>query len=435
MADEDSKNDLIEAQFQDAEAILEATSTPAEYATALAEFRRLGEQGHVGACTNAGYMYANGIGTETDYAEARQWLSRGAEQGDAAAINNLAVMLHHGMGCKADPVGAYALFETAAIKGDMRAQLTLGDGYESGEVLPQDLRQAEHWYRAAAQQGHPYAMFLLGRLLLTCEQGIDLDLDALEEGAKWLEAAAETGDPEYQYHAGLYFETVPELRSAGPSPKEWFEKAAAQGHALAKAKLSSYEETDDSRFALLLNQPIVQEIQHGPPWKVGTKHVSIVVTAEPSRDLVTIRFGAPVTEFEETQYALSDAPGPLSCVEQGFKKIADSRGLDPDSDGPRCREGDQVTIEYRKDEGSGSSIAGVYRLTYEFSASSESGYPWRMAGELTDYHYRDEPTVWEALTAAKIRTIQRFALDSASEASYCEQVQSDVNTLLPKDLR
>src|SRR5258708_32003376 len=51
----------------------------------------------------------------------------------------------------------------SARKGDAEAQFELAKNYETGRIgLPKDLSEAEHWYRAAAVQGDPYAQASLG---------------------------------------------------------------------------------------------------------------------------------------------------------------------------------------------------------------------------------------------------------------------------------
>jgi TPR repeat protein len=46
----------------------------------------------------------------------------------------------------------------SAVKGDAEAQFELGKNYETGRIgLPKDLAQAQRWYRAAADQGDPFA--------------------------------------------------------------------------------------------------------------------------------------------------------------------------------------------------------------------------------------------------------------------------------------
>jgi hypothetical protein len=50
-----------------------------------------------------------------------------------------------------------------AQQGDAEAQFDLAKNYETGRIgLPRDFAQAEHWYRAAAAQGEPFAQASLG---------------------------------------------------------------------------------------------------------------------------------------------------------------------------------------------------------------------------------------------------------------------------------
>jgi hypothetical protein len=64
----------------------------------------------------------------------------------------------------------------SAQKGDPDAQFELGKNYETGRIgLPKDLNQAQHWYRAAADQGDPYALASLA-ILYNFGKGVARDL-------------------------------------------------------------------------------------------------------------------------------------------------------------------------------------------------------------------------------------------------------------------
>lgn len=237
----DDAVDCLQAEFEAAEEALQAATSFDDHSILVPRFRALADRGHLGACTNLGYMLANGLGTETDYAEARRWLLLAANGGNAAAIHNLGVMLHNGMGVQADPAKAIEYCQAAAEKGHAGAQLTLGDAYETGELLGRDLSQAAVWFRAAAEQGEANAMFRLGRLLIAGGDGVDADF---EEGFGWIKAAADTGDAEYQYHVGLFLEHNLWVPRSG-TPREWYQKAADQGHEKATMRLARlYEGTD-----------------------------------------------------------------------------------------------------------------------------------------------------------------------------------------------
>ena len=89
-----------------------------DYATALALFRSLAEQGYAGAQFQLGFMYRNGWGARKDYAEALKWLRRAAAQGNQYAQSNLCFMYRDGEGVQKDYVQAYMWFNLAAAASD-----------------------------------------------------------------------------------------------------------------------------------------------------------------------------------------------------------------------------------------------------------------------------------------------------------------------------
>jgi TPR repeat protein len=85
-----------------------------DYATALALFRSMAEQGHAGAQFQLGFIYRNGWGAPQDYAEALKWFRRAAAQGYRAAQTHLGVMYREGEGVQKDYVQAHMWFNLAA---------------------------------------------------------------------------------------------------------------------------------------------------------------------------------------------------------------------------------------------------------------------------------------------------------------------------------
>ncbi len=124
-----------------------------DFATALAEFRRLAEDGNFVAQYNLGVMYANGRGVPRDLEKAATWFQRSAEGGDA------------------------------------RAQFNLGNLYARGEGMPRNLSRAAEWYAKAAEQNLPDAQYSLGRLYYM-GAGVKPDL---VEAYVWMSLAADQG--------------------------------------------------------------------------------------------------------------------------------------------------------------------------------------------------------------------------------------------------
>lgn len=81
-----------------------------------------------------------------------------------------------------------------ADKGDADAQFNLGQAYKLGRGVPQDLVQAEKWYKKAADQGHMQANDNYGLVLFQANRR--------SEALPYLQASAERGEPRAQYVLG-----------------------------------------------------------------------------------------------------------------------------------------------------------------------------------------------------------------------------------------
>ena len=81
-----------------------------------------------------------------------------------------------------------------AAKGDADAQFNLGQAYKLGRGVPQDLVEAEKWYRKAAEQGHLQASDNYGLVLFQSNRRA--------EALPYLQASAQRGEPRAQYVLG-----------------------------------------------------------------------------------------------------------------------------------------------------------------------------------------------------------------------------------------
>jgi len=121
-----------------------------DYATALKEYRPLAEQGHAGAQTNLGWMYAYGLGVPQDYAEAAKWYRLAAEQGHRRAQLLLGMKLKHGQGVPQDYAEAMKWYRLAAEQGSLTAMLYLGYMLRDGEGVAQNYVLAHMWFNLVA---------------------------------------------------------------------------------------------------------------------------------------------------------------------------------------------------------------------------------------------------------------------------------------------
>ena len=67
-------------------------------------------------------------------------------------------------------------FRSAAERGDARAQNYLGQMYEDGQGLPEDIAAAVSWYQKAANAGEPAAQLNLGRLYEAVKESLKATL-------------------------------------------------------------------------------------------------------------------------------------------------------------------------------------------------------------------------------------------------------------------
>ncbi|MEW6313466.1 MAG: tetratricopeptide repeat protein [Pseudomonadota bacterium] len=124
-----------------------------DYASALKWYRKAAEQGHAGAQSNLGIMYAHGQGVPQDHAEAVKWYREAAAHGEANAQFRLGVMYDDGHGVPQDYVEAVKWYRKAAKQEHAGAEGNLGVMYALGQGVPQDRVMAHAWLSLAAAQG------------------------------------------------------------------------------------------------------------------------------------------------------------------------------------------------------------------------------------------------------------------------------------------
>jgi TPR repeat protein len=110
-----------------------------------------------------GRVLVEGRGVDRDLAEGRRWIARAAEAGMVDAQVVLGEMMLTGTGGACDPPGALALFEKAAANGHLAAMFATGVVYGGVHGVPANHGAAQHWFRAAAEHGHPAAQMMLER--------------------------------------------------------------------------------------------------------------------------------------------------------------------------------------------------------------------------------------------------------------------------------
>jgi TPR repeat protein len=128
---------------------------------AIRSWQRAADLGNTMAMTRLGNLYAEGGTLKFDFVQATHWYERAAAAGDSQAPVNLARL----EAVRAMRANRDALMSQVE-QGDSTAAVRLARHFESGNDGGEaNADAAAHWYRVAAQLGHPTGMFETGKRL------------------------------------------------------------------------------------------------------------------------------------------------------------------------------------------------------------------------------------------------------------------------------
>lgn len=129
-------------------------------------------------------------------------------------------------------------------KGDPKAQTELGQCYEHGIGIEENMYLAVKCYRLAAEAGYARAQFYLGRCYF---EGNGVVLDTVK-AVQWYRKAAEKGDTEAQFHLGMCYEEGCGITKDGFQAIKWYRAAAEKGFAKAQEKVDLYDHPEKDFF-------------------------------------------------------------------------------------------------------------------------------------------------------------------------------------------
>jgi serine/threonine protein kinase len=144
--------DVLGDRFSSGEEGFEKNDTTAVY-----WYRKAADQGNRYAQFSLSRKYAYGDGVEQDKAEAAALLRKAAEQGDGNSQYFLASAYEDGMGVEVDGEEAVYWYTKCSEQGEndriASAQLQLGEIFEEGIIVDQDLFESRRWFRRAVESG------------------------------------------------------------------------------------------------------------------------------------------------------------------------------------------------------------------------------------------------------------------------------------------
>lgn len=209
---------------------------------------------------------------EKNEEDAYKWMEKAAEHDDAAAQMQLSDWLTEGFAGKKEPDTAKQWLTRAAKNGNPEAQYKLaqnlmldsspenvkeacklykesapnyapsarqaGECYERGTGVELSEKEAEKWYKKAAEAKDPIAQRRLARLLLQ-----KTEKESHIEAAKWLKAASEQNDAQSQYWLGALYATGKGVKQNPSEMMYYYRKSADNGYAPAQMVVGYLLET------------------------------------------------------------------------------------------------------------------------------------------------------------------------------------------------
>lgn len=152
-----------------------------------------------------------------------------AERGHGPAAFELGQAYNEGLGIDQDLAVGAKWINAAAARGEPRAQYLVGAAYYSGDDVEQDFVRAVSYLDDAADQGHAPAQFLLAECYAN-GRGVTKNL---AWAARWYGKAAEQGHTDGAFSYGVVQAAGLGLPTNLPSGYAWLSVADQQGHASA----------------------------------------------------------------------------------------------------------------------------------------------------------------------------------------------------------
>ena len=180
--------------------------------------------------------------TEEEKAEQVQVLKKLWDAGFSVAAHQLGKCWRDGMGVLPDDEQMELWFRRAAEDGHDFSQYALGKLLQSQKRM----EEAVSWYEKAAAQGNPYAAYRLGKLYL---EGTDV-LKNVAKAVEYLSDAAQEGNQYAQYTLGKLYLTGKDVARDREQAYCWFWESASQGNEYAQFLLDHFNDNRSPNMLL-----------------------------------------------------------------------------------------------------------------------------------------------------------------------------------------
>lgn len=204
-----------------------------------------------------------------------------------------------------------------AASGNADAQFNLAQAYKLGRGVPKDLREAEKWYKKAADQGHIQSNDNYGLLLFQNNRRT--------EALPYLQKSADRGEPRSQYVLGTGHFNGDFVKKDWVKAYALMTRASAQGLSQATsnmAQMDKYIPIDQRRSAIALagqmeqNEKRVRTAQVGglrPAQPTGTIQTAQLPPSSAARPAVTFPAPRPIpSSVRPGASYTTPAPAPIA---------------------------------------------------------------------------------------------------------------------------
>ncbi|KAJ3079648.1 hypothetical protein HK102_003643 [Quaeritorhiza haematococci] len=157
---------LAAGQFNYGCFVMKGVVAPPDPIAATGWYKKAAEQGDPDALYELGRCFETGTGVKVNHKRAVEYYQKAAAKKHVEAYVQLGICLSNGLGGVAkDPVKAVGWLQKAVNESEHpRAQVLLGQRYESGSGVPKDVRKALDLFKAAAEQNDAVAKRLYAQL-------------------------------------------------------------------------------------------------------------------------------------------------------------------------------------------------------------------------------------------------------------------------------
>jgi uncharacterized protein len=231
----DSPADALQTE-PEAMAQAAAANKAKDYATSLAIYRRLSDQGSAAAPAMIGLLYFAGAGIPQDHVRACDFFSVSEQRNDPNGTELIADCFYKGEGRAQDYAQSALLYGKASARGVPIADCALGNQYLRGQGVQRDPAKAAALCRKSAERGVADAQTDLAQMYLMGE-GVERNLS---QAASWFQKAVDQGQANAALVLGtMYWNGDGVERNHEQAAKIWH-LSAERGNRSAPARLAKY---------------------------------------------------------------------------------------------------------------------------------------------------------------------------------------------------